>query len=137
MSAKLKVKVRSVKTRKSSRRRVRISSSSCGCKSEGRRKQDPAVEGVQEAGKELSKIFDQLRNENVAEKLVKAIRCHDARTIQRLLDCDCRVVSFFRMRDKDCVRICCQFGRYNDVTVTFDICVRSVQDQCRRHNSLF
>ncbi|WP_424768688.1 hypothetical protein [Paenibacillus sp. sgz302251] len=87
-------------------------------------KQDRAVAGVQDAGKELSEFFRKLKNEEVAEKLVRAIRNRDAKTINHLLECDCRVVSFFRLQDKDCVRVFCAFGRFNDVTVTFDICIR-------------
>ncbi|WP_139990744.1 hypothetical protein [Paenibacillus paridis] len=138
MSAKLKLNIRSVKSARKTASRARISSDckckddhkSCGC----RRKEDPAVEAMQEAGKELSDIFKQLKDENTAAKLVKAIRCRDARAVQSLLDCNCRVVCFFCTRDKDCVRICCSFGRSNDVTVTFDICVRRVQDECRRNS---
>ncbi|MBD2872904.1 hypothetical protein [Paenibacillus arenilitoris] len=123
MSAKMKI--RNVRTASKSTRRAGVSNSSCDC----RKKQDPAVEGVQEAGKELSEIFRQLKNEEVAEKLVRAIRSRDAKTINCLLDCDCRVVNFFSTREFDCVRISCRFGRYNDVVITFDICVRRVRDE--------
>jgi hypothetical protein len=135
MSANLKLKVRNVKTSRKTTSRARISNCKCNDnhKSCGRR-EDPAVEGVQEAGKELSEIFKQLKDERTAAMLVRAIRCRDARAIQNLLDCNCRVVNFFCTRDKDCVRICCQFGRFNDVTVTFDICIRRVHDECRRNN---
>ncbi|CAM4095012.1 hypothetical protein L1N85_10505 [Paenibacillus alkaliterrae] len=137
MSSNLKMKVRSVKSKSKTTSRARVSYSSCKYKDDHKscghkHKQDPAVEGVQEAGKELSDIFKQLKNENVAEKLVKAIRCRDARAVQSLLDCDCRVVDFFCTHDKDCVRICCAFGRYKDVTVTFDICIKRVEDPCGR-----
>ncbi|RCW47842.1 hypothetical protein [Paenibacillus prosopidis] len=164
MSAKLKMKIRNVKTTRKSTKRARVSST-CTCrddqqvagqqvagqKSAGQqvagqqvagqrscgRRQDPAVDAMQEAGKELSDIFRQLRNEDVAERFVRAIRCRDARAVQMLLDCNCRVVDFFSTRDQDCVRICCAFGRYSDVTTTFDICVRSIQDDCRRNNFWF
>ena len=138
MSANLKLKASNVKTARKSNSRARISSNckckedhkSCGC---GRRV-DPAVEAMQDAGKELSDIFKQLKDEQTAAKLVRAIRCRDARAVQSLLDCKCRVVCFFCSRDKDCVRICCSFGRNHDVTVTFDICVRRAQDECRRNS---
>lgn len=149
MSAKLKMKVRNVKTTRKSTRRARVSST-CTCNNDQQvagqqvagqrncgRRQDPAVDAMQEAGKELSDIFNQLKNEDVAERFVRAIRCRDARAVEMLLDCNCRVVDFFSTRDQDCVRICCAFGRYNDVTTTFDICVRSVQDVCRRNNFWF
>ncbi|OBZ11177.1 MULTISPECIES: hypothetical protein [Bacillales] len=135
MSAKLKLKVQSVKSARKSSSRARISSD-CKCKDDHKscgRRQDPAVEAMQEAGKELSDIFRQLKDERTAEMLVRAIRCRDARAIQHLLDCHCRVVHFFCTRDKDCVRICCSFGRNHDVTVTFDICVRRVFDERRRN----
>lgn len=137
MSAYSKLKASNVKATRKTTSRARISSNckckedhkSCGC---GRRV-DPAVEAMQDAGKELSDIFKQLKDEQTAAKLVRAIRCRDARAVQSLLDCKCRVVCFFRSRDKDCVRICCAFGRNHDVTVTFDICVKREQDECRRN----
>ncbi|MCA0756424.1 hypothetical protein KP806_15325 [Paenibacillus sp. N4] len=138
MSANKKVKIRST-SRKASRR-VRISCSNC--KSNGNiggdrnrscgKKQDPAVEGVQEAGKVLGDFFKKLKCEDNAETLVKAIRCRNEKAIECLLGCNCKVVCFFSTRDKDCVRICCSFGRWNDVTVTFDICIRKLFDPCDR-----
>ncbi|KRE47945.1 hypothetical protein [Paenibacillus sp. Soil522] len=140
MSANLKLKASNMKSAAKTTSRARISSS-CNCnkndhKSCGR-KEDPSVESMQEAGKELSDIFRQLEDRQTAAKLVRAIRCRDAKAVQSLLDCDCRVVNFFCTRDKDCVRICCQFGRFNDVVITFDICIKRVQDECRRHNCWF
>lgn len=141
MSTKFKLKVSNVKTTRKTTSRARIASS-CKCndghhKSCGR-KEDPSVESVQEAGKQLSDLFGQLEDKRNAAKLVRAIRCRDAKAVQSLLDCcDCRVVNFFCTRDKDCVRICCQFGRFNDVTVTFDICIKRVEDECRRNNFFF
>ncbi|MCM3630381.1 hypothetical protein M3194_23905 [Paenibacillus glycanilyticus] len=142
MSAKFKVKVKSVKRK--AKKGARISNCGCtmdrvgGVESGGNNnhdrhccdhdRQDPAVEGVQDAGKELSKVFGNLRNEEVAEKLVRAIRRHDARTVQKLVGCDCRVVDFFRTRNADCVRVRCSFGRWKDVVVTFDICIRRAVD---------
>ncbi|MGG1633987.1 hypothetical protein [Paenibacillus sp. NRS-1760] len=137
MSAKSILKVSNVKAaRKTSKTnsRARISSEcispvehkSCG------RREDPAVEAMQEAGAELSDIFKQLKDERTAAKLVRAIRCRDARAVQSLIDCHCRVVNFFSTRDKDCVRIFCAFGRNQDVTVSFDICVKREVDECRR-----
>lgn len=137
MSAKLKVKVTSVKSKRKSTSRARISTS-CKCKDEHKscgcsRRTEPAVEAMQVAGSELSDLFKQLKDEQTAEKFVKAIRCRDARAIQCLLDCHCRVVCFFCTHEKDCVRICCSFGRNHDVSVSFDICVKRVQDPCRRN----
>lgn len=136
MSANLKLKASNMKSAAKTTRRARISSS-CNCNKDAHkscgRKEDPAVESMQEAGKELSDIFKQLKDRQTAAKLVRAIRCRDAKAVQSLLGCDCRVINFFCTHDKDCVRICCQFGRYNDVTVTFDICVKRVKDECRRH----
>ncbi|HTG67964.1 MAG TPA: hypothetical protein VL921_01800 [Candidatus Udaeobacter sp.] len=147
MSANLKLKASSMKSAAKTASRARISSScrcnkddhkSCRCNKDDHksrcRKEDPSVESMQEAGKELSDIFKQLKDRQTAAKLVRAIRCRDARAVQSLLGCDCRVVNFFCTRDKDCVRICCQFGKFNDVTVTFDICVKRVQDECRRRH---
>lgn len=138
MSANKKVKIRS-NSRKASRR-VRILCTKC--KSNGvvsgernkscGKKQDPAVQGVQEAGKELSDFFKKLKCEENAETLVRAIRDRNEKAIQCLLDCNCKVVCFFSTRDQDCVRICCSFGRWNDVTVTFDICIKKLFDPCRR-----
>ncbi|SFE82990.1 hypothetical protein SAMN05216378_4232 [Paenibacillus catalpae] len=149
MSAKFKVKVKSVKRR--AKKGARISNCGCsmgdrvgGVESGGNNHrhcdndhQDPAVEGVQDAGKHLSKVFDNLKNERVAEKLVRAIRDHDAQAVQCLVGCHCRVVDFFRTRNADCVRVRCSFGRYRDVVVSFDICVRrrGVDDISDRQNN--
>ncbi|OMF32642.1 hypothetical protein BK133_14160 [Paenibacillus sp. FSL H8-0548] len=132
MSAKKTFKVSNVKS--TSRARI---TSNCSCKEHHKscgcgRRVDPAVEAMQVAGKDLSDTFKQLKDEHTAAKLVKAIRCRDAKAVQDLLDCKCRVVCFFCTHDKDCVRICCAFGRSSDVTVSFDICVKRAQDQCHR-----
>jgi|GEM_PF-1063450 hypothetical protein len=148
MSAKFKVKVKSVKRRTKKGARI----SNCGCATEDRvggvesggnrhchnDRQDPAVAGVQDAGKELSKVFGNLKCEENAEKLVRAIRRQDAKAVQHLVGCDCRVVDFFRTRNADCVRVRCAFGPYKDVVVSFDICVRravdDISDQRHHHN---
>ncbi|WP_338554207.1 hypothetical protein [Paenibacillus sp. KS-LC4] len=131
MSVKSKFQVKNIKS--ASRKSKRARTSSCSCqrqesandnRSNGCRRTDPAVEGVQDAGKELSKIFKRLENEEVAEKLVKAIRCHDARAVQNIIGCDCKVVQFFCTQRSDCVRVCCLFGRDNEVTISFDICIK-------------
>lgn len=143
MSAKFKVKVRSVKRKAKKGARI----SNCGCtmdrvggvesgRNNGRHhcdndREDPAVAGVQDAGKHLSKVFDNLRDEEVAEKLVRAIRNQDAKKVQCLVGCHCRVIDFFRTRNADCVRVRCSFGPYRDVVVSFDICVRRAVDDIR------
>lgn len=140
MSAKFKVNVKNVKRRTKKGARI----SNCGCSAGDRvggvesggnhhhcsngNRQDPAVAGVQDAGKELSKVFAKLKSEEVAERLVRAIRRHDARAVQQIVGCDCRVVDFFRTRNADCVRVRCSFGPYKDVVVSFDICVRRAVD---------
>ena len=152
MSAKFKVNVKNVKRRTKKGARI----SNCGCAAGDRvggemdsnrdhdchrsSRRDPAVEGVQDAGKELSKVFGKLKNEEVAERLVRAIRRHDARAVQQIVGCDCHVVDFFRTRNADCVRVRCSFGPYRDVVVSFDICVRRAVDdisdrQDRPHNN--
>lgn len=139
MSANFKMKARNKKFAFKTTNRARVSSD-CNCKENHKscgRKEDPAVDAMQDAGKVLSDVFGQLKDKDVAAMLVRAIRCRDARAVQELLNCDCRVVKFFCTQDKDCVRICCAFGRYNDVTVTFDICVRRIQDACHRNNFWF
>ncbi|MFX3633265.1 MAG: hypothetical protein ACE3L7_15375 [Candidatus Pristimantibacillus sp.] len=140
MSVKPKLSFSNVKTVRKAKQPARISSScscekdqnksnkSCGC---GRRK-DSAVDAVQDAGKELSQLFGQLKDEDTAEKLVRAIRCRDARTIQRIIGCDCRVVHFFCTSFSDCVKICCVFGKCHDVTISFDICIKRRSDCCQR-----
>lgn len=131
MSVKSKFQVKNIKS--ASRQSKRARTSSCSCqrqesandnRSNGCHRRDPAVEGIQDAGKELSKIFKRLEHEEVAERLVRAIRCHDARAVQNIIGCDCRVVHFFCTDRSDCVRICCSFGRDHAVTISFDICIR-------------
>lgn len=132
MSVKPKLSFSNVKTVRRAKQQARISSS-CSCgkdhnksnKSSGcGRRKDSAVDAVQDAGKELSQLFSHLKDEDTAEKLVRAIRCRDARTIQKIIGCDCKVVHFFCTRTSDCVKICCVFGRSHDVTVSFDICIK-------------
>lgn len=85
----------------------------------------------------LDDIFKQLKDKDVAEKFIRAIRCRDARAVEMLLDCKCRVVCFFCTPCKDCVRICCAFCGCHDVTTTFDICVKKELDVCCRNNFWF
>ncbi|MBW7476017.1 hypothetical protein K0T92_14820 [Paenibacillus oenotherae] len=113
MSAK--VKFSNVKVVR--KNRARISSSSC-CK-----KQDGAVEGIQEAGEDLCDFFCSLRNRQVAAKLVRAIRCKNRKVIEDLIGNNCNVVCFFNQGRLSCVRISCVFGECCDVRITFDICV--------------
>lgn len=89
-----------------------------------RRRNDTAVEGVQESGRVLSRFFDKLERRCKARKLVDAIRRCDAWAVQDLLDDRrCRVLGFCPRPGFDCVKICCVFGRRRNVVVTFDICV--------------
>lgn len=107
--------------------------SSGGCRSGG---DDPAVEGIQDAGKELSCIFNFMQNRAVAEELAKAIRWRESRVVQEILrhcGCDCKVVAFFCTNESDCVRICCEFGKWNEVKVTFDICIKRRKSSCGRY----
>ncbi|MFC4775954.1 hypothetical protein ACFO9Q_04065 [Paenibacillus sp. GCM10023252] len=122
LRAKIKFSRVQVSRRPSSgaRASARISSSKC-C--------DP-VESVQEAGAELSELFGRLKNEELAAKLIYAIRCHDCRKLEQLLGCNCRVVNFFCTSCADCVRICCTFGRCKDVTISFTICVERSRKCC-------
>ncbi|OBR62397.1 hypothetical protein A7K91_01920 [Paenibacillus oryzae] len=88
--------------------------------------EDFAVEGIQEISRDLSKTFARLRCRRNARRLVHAIRCCDAATINCLLaGCHSRVVCFFKKPGYDCVKIC-SFGRGGAATITFDICVRSL-----------
>ncbi|MFF2483159.1 hypothetical protein [Paenibacillus sp. NPDC058071] len=133
MSAKSKLTFANVKTMQRPKKQARISSG-CACEKEERKHcdhKDRAVEAVQDAGKELSELFGQLKCEETAERLVRAIRCRDARTIQKIIGCDCRVVHFFCTHNSDCVKICCFFGRRGEVSVSFDICIKRKFDCCR------
>jgi hypothetical protein len=160
MSTTWKVKIRSVQKTGQASGRARVSSSSCSCKkghssggntSSGHKSSgskstgnkstghkscghqtDPAVLAMQEAGGDLSKLFKQLKDEAVSEMLVKAIRQRNAKAIQCLLGCHCKVLAFFCCHNKDCVRICCSFGRNHEVTISFDICVKKAENPCGR-----
>jgi len=123
MSAKSTMIMRKVKT--STRAKVSNNGSSCH-----RRREDPAVAAMQEAGDELSCLFNKLKQREVAGDFVKAIRCHDVKEIQSIIGCECHVVCFFNSNDSDCVRICCAFGSHGDVKITFDICVKRIFDAC-------
>ncbi|PWV90652.1 hypothetical protein DFQ01_14035 [Paenibacillus cellulosilyticus] len=106
--------------------------SSGGCRSGG---EDPAVDAIQDAGKEISCIFNLIQHREVAEELAKAIRWRESRVIQEILKhcgCDCKVVGFFCTGESDCVRICCEFGKWNEVKVTFDICIKRRKSSCGR-----
>lgn len=116
------------------------SNRSCGCgnKSDGWRSggDDPAVESIQDAGKELSCIFNLMQNRWVAEELAKAIHWRESRVVQEILKhcgCDCKVVGFFSTSESDCVRVCCEFGKWNEVNVTFDICIKRKKSSCDRY----
>ncbi len=153
MSSKWKVKIRSVRTKAQASGRSRVTTSSCGCKkshtssgnkstgsksagnqSSGHkscgRSTDPAVLAMQEAGGDLSKLFKQLKDEETAEKLVMAIRHRNAKAVQQLIGCHCKVLAFFCSHNKDCVRICCSFGRNHEVVISFDICVKKAENPC-------
>jgi hypothetical protein len=116
MSVKMSFKnVKAVRT--GSRARARISNSSC-CK-----QKDQTVEAMQEAGADLSDLFGQLKNANVAARLVRAIRCKNRRGVEDLIGSNCNVVCFFNQGNLSCVRISCVFGDCCNVRITFDICV--------------
>ncbi|SFT20136.1 hypothetical protein [Paenibacillus sp. BC26] len=129
MSIKLKVKsVQKVsaksKSRKSSSARVsneQVMGSRSGSHCCNQR--DGAVEGIQEAGADLSDLFCQLRSPVVAAKLVRAIRCRNRKVVEELIGSNCNVVCFFHQGRMACVRISCVFGNCCDVRITFDICV--------------
>ncbi|WP_274648836.1 hypothetical protein [Paenibacillus humicola] len=114
MSAKLKFK--NVKVVRRGKKRVRTSSC-CTNRS------DNAVEGIQEAGKDLCDLFCSLKNREVAAALVRAIRCRNKKLIEKLIGINCQVVAFFNQGRMSCVRISCVFGECCDVRITFDICV--------------
>ncbi|WP_219835192.1 hypothetical protein [Paenibacillus sp. R14(2021)] len=122
MSVKMKVKnvkktVRSSNVRVSNQVRSSSSSSSC-C-----HRRDGAVEGIQEAGADLSDLFCQLKNPEAAAKLVRAIRCRNRKVIEDLIGNNCNVVCFFHQGRFACVRIACVFGDCCSVRISFDICV--------------
>ncbi|MWC27795.1 hypothetical protein [Paenibacillus sp. MMS18-CY102] len=131
------IRINRVRVTSAAQRRTRTSSS-CGCEhTSGNRscgdKVDPAVDAIQEAGDEISCIFGQLKNRWVANELAMAIRRRDGQQVQRILKrcgCDCKVVAFFCTHDSDCVRVCCQFGKWNEVKVTFDICINKIKNHC-------
>ncbi|BBH22762.1 hypothetical protein Back11_41070 [Paenibacillus baekrokdamisoli] len=112
MSAKLKFK--NIKAARTGR--ARISNTCCNQK-------DQAVEAMQEAGADLCDLFCQLKNANVAAKLVRAIRCRNRRGVEALIGTNCNVVTFFHQGNNSCVRISCVFGECCNVRITFDICV--------------
>jgi hypothetical protein len=121
------------------KRGARTSWSSCGCdrSSGGSRSggEDPAVDAIQDAGKELSCIFNFIQNRMVAAELAKAIHWRESRVVQEILKqcgCDCKVVAFFCTGESDCVRVCCEFGKWNEVKVTFDICIKRKKSECGR-----
>ncbi|MBB3112687.1 hypothetical protein FHS18_004788 [Paenibacillus phyllosphaerae] len=133
MSAKLKIKnvrmapVKKAKTKSRSQGRsgnrsglnpARVSD----CCGHGQR-QDNAVLGIQEAGRELGEFFGSLEDPDTAARLVRAIRCKQKRVVEDLLGPDCQVVCFFNQGRYSCVRITCVFGTCCDVRITFDICV--------------
>ncbi|WP_168118687.1 hypothetical protein [Paenibacillus sp. HB172176] len=97
---------------------------------------DPAVEGIQDAGRDLSKTFAKLEKRCKARRIVHAIRNCDARAVNSVLDHHCRVQCFFKRPGYDCVRICCSFNR-GAATVTFDICVRSLNNGYGYNGYLF
>lgn len=125
MSAKVQVKnVKAVRTGKS--RKARVSHESLGGARSGgccNNRRDGAVEGIQEAGADLSDLFGQLKNPMVAAKLVRAIRCRNRKVIEELIGANCNVVCFFHQGRFACVRIACVFGNCCDVRISFDICV--------------
>lgn len=92
------------------------------------RRVDFAVEGIQDAGRELSDLFRRLRRRRNAERLVAAIRHRDVCAIKHLLGCHCKVEFFFCRPGYECVKICCSFNR-GAATVSFDICVRRLFDE--------
>ncbi|MBW7459463.1 hypothetical protein ACFOLF_15275 [Paenibacillus sepulcri] len=119
MSAKMKFA--NIKVAKKTRSRARISSNSC-CK-----KTDSAVEGIQEAGRDLCKLFCQLKDADNAAALVRAIRCKNRKVVDSIIGDNCSVVCFFNQGRSSCVRISCVFGECCDVRITFDICVSNGQ----------
>lgn len=90
-----------------------------------RRRDDFAVEGIQDAGRDLSRKFANLRRRCQARKLVAAIRHCDCRAVNELFNWRCRAINFYKRPGFDCVKICCSFGRGSAV-ISFDICVRSL-----------
>lgn len=108
--------------------------------SEGRRRHhhhrdDFAVEGIQDMGRDLSRSFAKLRRRCKARKLVAAIRHCDRRAVNEIFDWKCREICFFKKPGFDCVKISCCFGR-GSAFVTFDICVRSL-NRCNGYGNGF
>lgn len=93
------------------------------------RRDDFAVEGIQEAGRDLSRKFAKLRRRCQARRLVAAIRHCDCRTVNELFNWRCRAINFYKRPGFDCVTISCRFGR-GSAFITFDICVRSLFNGC-------
>ncbi|REE78795.1 hypothetical protein A8990_12472 [Paenibacillus taihuensis] len=122
MSAKLKVSnVKAVRTRS---RNARVSNEGMRSgRSQCCNRRDGAVEGIQEAGQDLSNLFCHLRSPENAAKLVRGIRCRNRKLVNSLLGDNCEVVCFFHQGRYACVRIACVFGECCDVRITFDICV--------------
>ncbi|SFI73992.1 hypothetical protein SAMN02799624_01960 [Paenibacillus sp. UNC496MF] len=127
MSAKFKVKnVKAVRTKSKSARKAKVSNEMVGGVSMSHgccNRRDGAVEGIQEAGADLSDLFCQLKNPVVAAKLVRAIRCRNRKIVEELIGANCQVVCFFHQGRFSCVRIACTFGNCCDVRISFDICV--------------
>ncbi|WP_127530887.1 hypothetical protein [Paenibacillus kobensis] len=122
------MKIKNVRFQGVTKHTTDTGSRSCGCDRDHRsnRSDERAVDAVQDAGKVLSCIFGLLENRRVAEDFVRAVRRHDRCVIEAILKhcgCDCKVVTFFRSGDADCVRISCRFGRRDEVRVNFDICI--------------
>lgn len=86
-------------------------------------RRDGAVEGIQEAGADLSRFFGHLENPVTAARLVRAIRCRNRKVVEELIGSNCQVVCFFHQGRYACVRIACVFGECCNVRITFDICV--------------
>ncbi|QHW31597.1 hypothetical protein GZH47_12595 [Paenibacillus rhizovicinus] len=130
MSVKIK-NVKAVSTKgksqsRSGRKSARVSNELLGGVSMGNHccnRRDPAVEGIQEAGADLSDLFHQFKNPVVAAKVVRAIRCRNRKLLEELIGANCHVVCFFHQGRFSCVRIECTFGQCCDVRISFDICV--------------
>ncbi len=84
---------------------------------------EPATVATQRSGRVLGRFFEKLRHRRIAERFNWAVRCHNAREIERLLGRHCRVECFFRCGCKSCVRIRCCFGRWGSNETTITICV--------------
>ncbi|WP_308637736.1 hypothetical protein [Paenibacillus silvisoli] len=123
----MKMNVKSVqKVQKKNRSSAKVSNDmqmQRGSRSSCCHRRDGAVEGIQEAGQDLSELFCQLRSPETAAKLVRAIRCRNRKVVEDLIGQNCHVVCFFHQGRMACVRIACVFGECCDVRITFDICV--------------